>query len=273
MYLSSYELSVLANRVITAYRKLPAVDGENNYCVDPVILAEHLLGLSVKFEHLSSDCRLLGMISFEPTTFGLIEKGKLFKTIEFDGKSIFIEKELLSAGASIGRKNFTIMHECAHWILKLVFPGMYATSSGTAARLIYERGNGNYSQEEWLADALASELLMPSDAIDWAISSYGFSGKVRVAFGDQLLDREKQLIRFLTELLGVSQTALLYRLKKLGYTEMIDSDTYWSEYEMDDCTRLSRRLETGRRHRKIDRINRMIAVSCKNSVSTPYFKY
>ena len=218
----NYEIEELAQRVLRAYRRLPCFYGKTVFNTDPAILAEQLLHLSIHYDCLSTKKVLLGLTAFEETDVNLIVSEWQKKTIYLDGKTMYIEEALKKPGASRGRLNFTIGHEDSHHILKLAFPNMYAGCNVMAARCVYARGNKDRQPDEILADKLTAELLMPQDAIEYCLYTYGFHGKIRVAFERELLDKEKQLFIYMMNYLGVSKTALLKRLVDLGYTMEID---------------------------------------------------
>ena len=52
-YLSVTQLSAIADRVLRAYKKLPEVREGPLLCVDPTLLLETLLGLSIEYHTLS----------------------------------------------------------------------------------------------------------------------------------------------------------------------------------------------------------------------------
>lgn len=137
-----------------------------------------------------------------------------------DGKTILIEKKLNEHPSSIGRRNFTIAHECAHQLIYRMFPDVY----GTSCRLFcdYRRNAKPQKQiedwEEWQADAMAASLLLPVDAIKDAMFICGLGEKMKV------LSRkysENNYIRFcdMANLLGTSRSALSFRMEQLGLLE------------------------------------------------------
>ena len=62
LYLSRLDMERIAQRVLRAYRKLPEAQ-ERPACVDPELLARKVLGMTVRYRHLSEDGELLGMDS------------------------------------------------------------------------------------------------------------------------------------------------------------------------------------------------------------------
>lgn len=247
----------LSARVLTAYRNLPQFRGKEVYNLDPMILAEQLLHYAVKYDTLSLNHSILGMTSDVPCVYCLPGIGKNRKMIPFDGKTIMIEESLTVPGESKGRLNFTIVHECSHIILMMMYPEVYGNK--TADRCIYTRNPAKKTEEERLADELTVGLLMPADAIEYGMYTYDFKGKIRLSMGRELPDKDKQFVYSMMNYLGVSKTALLNRLMDLNYVEDMDADQYWEQEFFDECVRLNRRLEANRRNAKIERVNAIAA--------------
>ena len=218
LYLSRLDMERIAQRVLRAYRKLPEAQ-ECPACVDPKLLARKVLGMTVRYRHLSEDGELLGMTSYGELEVFLPDEREHGACI-LDGKTILIEEELLFSACGPGRHNFTLCHECAHQILKMLYPASYG--DGTAARRarccrrhrLCARGSG-HDWEEWQMDVLASELLMPRDLLERNLALAG------IPKGIPLLNpvwRREDYGRFLElcRMMGVSKQALAYRLELLG---------------------------------------------------------
>ena len=108
-YLSYAQLDTIAGRVVRAYRKLPDVQAVRVvHSVDPQLLLTKLLGLSVAFRHISRDGETLGLTAYGEVGIEICDRDEEF--FFFDGKTVLIEKNLLSENQT-GRRNFTIMHE------------------------------------------------------------------------------------------------------------------------------------------------------------------
>ncbi len=63
-YLSRSDLAQVAKPVLREYWKLPEAQ-EHPWFVDPVLLAKEVLGLTVRYRHLSLDGALLGLTSYD----------------------------------------------------------------------------------------------------------------------------------------------------------------------------------------------------------------
>ncbi len=68
----------------------------------------------------------------------------------------------LAADRCTGCRNFIIAHEAAHQILADLFPNDYGKAVKCRGHIAYRERNGQPSWEEWQANTLAAELLMPT---------------------------------------------------------------------------------------------------------------
>ena len=76
-------------------------------------------------------------------------------------KDVVIDSAL-AADSCTGCRNFTIAHEAAHHILADQFPNDYGKAVKCRGHIAYRERNGQPSWEEWQANTLAAELLMPT---------------------------------------------------------------------------------------------------------------
>ena len=184
------ELEELANRVYASYAALPEADGKQ---VDPELLAVRLLGLKVVYRRLSRDGSILGLTAPAPVAVPVLEEDG-WGWYALDGRTILLERGLLSPWVAPGRRRFTLMHEVGHRLL-----------SGGLPR-----------EEESLANRLASALLMPLPLLLRNLAARGWR------FGplpDRRLDPERwEVFRSLAETMQVSRQALAIRLEDLGLT-------------------------------------------------------
>lgn len=213
-YLSYAQLDTIADRVVRAYRKLPEVQAARAvHSVDPQLLLTKLLGLSVAYRHISRGGETLGMTSYEELEIEIFDKEEEF--FSFDGKTVLIEKDLLSAYQT-GRRNFTIMHEGCHHVLRMLYPKDYADGENSRKVLRYRSTGGTWSREEWQVDRLTSSILMPQELVNQAMIRVGQRGKIKL-----LSPANEAYGRFcrMCELLGVSKQALCIRMMGLGLIE------------------------------------------------------
>lgn len=220
--LSRKDLEAIADRVIRAYMKLPEVVCQPVYRIYPEILAEKLLGLKIDYQHLSIDGTILGMTSYEKVGIelpGCDDSGEVYL---LDGKTVLIESDLRESVEQCGRRNFTIMHETSHQVLKMLFPQDYGAKPHEKpihfCRANTMRRKPISDWEEWQSNALASVILLPKGLVEQAMSLFGVQGGIRMlnkVFAKEDYDRFVGM----TELLGCSKTALAIRMKQLGYIE------------------------------------------------------
>ena len=220
--LSRADLERIAQRVLRAYWRLPEAQ-EAPYRVDPELLAKRLLGLTVRYRRLSEDGELLGLTSYEAMEVFLPDEERC-GACRLDGKTVLIEESLLFSPHGPGRRNFTLAHECAHHVMKMLYPAAYG---GAAERrvLAYRdrrlrdsrlraRDGGNSDWEEWQMDVLASELLMPEELLRRNLAAAGCPRGIPVL---NPVWRREDYGRFtgLCGTMGVSGRALACRLERL----------------------------------------------------------
>ena len=213
-YLTYNDLDVIAARVFRAYSMLPEVQAAGQVLyVDPQLLLKSLLGLTIEFRHLSADGTTLGITAYDEVGVEICDENE--DLFFFDGKTVLIEKDL-QADDQMGRRNFTIVHEGCHHVLKMLFPKDYAGGANARRVLRYRDTRGSRTREEWQVDRLASAILMPQELIEQAMSLVGQSGRIDML---NAVWRRAEFERFcnMCYLLGVSKQALSIRMMRLGF--------------------------------------------------------
>ncbi len=212
-YLSYGDLDAIAARVFRAYTKLPEVQvaGQVLY-VDPELLLKALLGLTVEYRHLSPDGTTLGITAYDEVGVELCDESE--DLFFFDGKTVLIEKDLLAEDQT-GRRNFTIIHEGCHHVLKMLFPKDYSAGPNARRVLRYRETKGCRDREEWQVDRLTSSVLMPRELVEQAMHLVGQEGRIDML---NAIWRRKEYERFcnMCYMLGVSKQALSIRMQRLG---------------------------------------------------------
>lgn len=218
-HLSRKDIEGIALRIVEAYRKLPEISGQNFYRVDPVILCESLLELSVDYMHLSLDGSILGMTSFTELGVEVFEDDDADAYYYLDGKTVLIESELRKDITMKGRCNFTIAHEASHQIFKMLFPREYGAAKNAVPVHFYkaqsEKKKPIADWEEWQANTLAAEMLLPKHLIGQALYLFSLPEKIEMlnrVYAPEVYQRFVAMADFL----GCSKTALAIRLKQLG---------------------------------------------------------
>lgn len=216
MWLSRNDIEQIGNRVNRAYLKLPALRGQEIKFIEPERLASEVCGLSLKRFHLSKDDSILGLTSFGEADVEVTddEGGTVF--YHLDGKTILVESNLAEREDQRGRYHFTIMHEVAHQVLKMLFPGEYASAYYRIHYcLAYRHRGSGVDWEEWQADNLASVLLLPADLVIRTTFAVGLEAGIKV-LNRVFFPREYEKFTVMAEQLGASKQALAIRMKQLG---------------------------------------------------------
>lgn len=202
--------------------------------LDPLDFATNYMKLTVRYEHLSCDRRvILGCIAYENTVLE-INPGDPSSYIPIAERTVFLD-DSLKKEEQRGRRNFTLAHECSHQAIYLLNPEAYSLCQ-------YRTPGGQYSLRElttendwfeWQANALAAELLMPVHLVTKVLSDLGYPGKVPIYPDDKLLFSERRLLRRAADFLGVSKAALLIRLKQFNLLDHRSREEYLKEEEID----------------------------------------
>lgn len=212
--LNERELKAIAERVVRAYKRLPEVQETEFLYVDPAVLARQLLGLTLEFHHLSEDGNVLGLTAFEEVGIEIFDDDIEDELFVLDGKTILVESDMLGEGKSEGRRNFTIVHECSHQILKMLYPREYIGVS--ARKTIYFRNYWkNRDRDERQVNRLASYILMPDELIMKAMEYTCAGNKIEIL---NRVWRNSDFIKFesMCYMLGVSKQALANRMQGMG---------------------------------------------------------
>ena len=208
--LSTELLEDLANQVLTDYF------GTDHFPIHPVeieLFARHYLRLNIQHDNLCyGDEIVYGVTAYADSRIGFPEKNPvIFKTIRQD--TILLDNSLKDPTRAPQRA-FTIAHECAHHIIAMLKPE-YITKDEThdfcKPRCLEKPRDWN----EWQANVLASVLLMPRYLVECMQSIVQHPQKYVIYDDKNVLDDERAAIKALATSLGVSYSAMLYRLKRL----------------------------------------------------------
>lgn len=213
--LSRNDIEQIAEKILAIYTEAYVPEKHLFYQVVPEELAE-VLGLEVDYQILSLDGTILG-VTAPDEQYVPVYDNKQECCYYLDGNTILIDTRLCASSKTIGRKNYTLAHEIAHQVLYKAFPDAY--SSANRIMCDYRRTPNTRKNVtnwiEWQADALAAALLLPKDAI--------LDGMFFVGLGQHIdtLSRKYTPNKYdsfcqLAKALGVSQSALAYRMEQLG---------------------------------------------------------
>lgn len=210
--ISNNELNNLSNRVLTFYKIKMSINSDT-HSVDVEALAE-LLGFHVHHVELGPDAELMGVTAFEPTLMDLKDQNGFIVPVAAEKDTIILNNSIKEN--CIGRYNFTVAHEVAHLILDMVYHLGYRVKYRNKPKLIKsEITYSTYDYEEYIADRLASYILLPYKALRMMFKdSYG---KSRIDIISPFDNREHyQSFCKMAEYFGVSREALGIRLQQTG---------------------------------------------------------
>ena len=190
-YLSRAELSYIAGKYIEMYYALFGISKNDPAPINPEQFANSVLGLNLKMLPLCSDGHILG----------------------FMPRDIVIDSAL-AADRCTGCRNFTIAHEAAHQILADLFPNDYGKAVKCRGHIAYRERNGNASWEEWQADTLAAELLMPTFLINAEIERVSLTLPNGILY-KSVSDPNYEKILEMARRIGVSWSAIRIRLQQM----------------------------------------------------------
>lgn len=234
--LSRQDIEAIATRIVNAYYRLPELQGQPIYRIDPELLLTKVLGLNIEYYHLSRDNSILGATSASEMGIEVFDNDDNEAIYFLDGKTVLVEKDLKEDETQRGRCNFTIAHEASHQILKMLYPREYGVSA-RPAKLHFYRANSEKKKpisdwEEWQANALGSAILLPRDRIEKAMFMFGLGDKITMlnkVYATEVYERFKDLAVFL----GASKTALAIRMKQLG---LLENDYLDDPYRLIEVT-------------------------------------
>ena len=212
-YLSRADLSRIAGKYIDQYYTRFGISKDAPEPIDPERLASAVLGLNVKMLPLCSDGHILGLTVFQRCSF-TATLGDGTKLLEvFMPRDIVIDSSL-AADRCTGCRNFTIAHETAHQILADQFPNDYGKAVMCRGHIAYRERNGQPSWEEWQADTLAAELLMPTFLINAEIERVALTLPNGILY-KSVSDPNYEKILEMARRIGVSWSAIRIRLQQM----------------------------------------------------------
>ena len=124
-----------------------------------------------------------------------------------------------------GERNFTIAHECGHYLINCQenMPCMYTEYRFNRTKRLITKNDFR----EWQANVVASALLLRPYLVGWAMFTFSKRETI-VVYGDYQFSKEDSFrLGIMAEYLGVSKTCLRYRLDCLGML----THKPWHEYD------------------------------------------
>jgi len=162
-------------------------------------IIEQVYGLTMEFQFIRSNGRVLGETVFETAMVPIYERGigGGYKLIPVKAGTVIIDASLIHNRGD-GRFRFTCAHELAHWVLHKEF---YTQRGETAAMTSVVRSSETDAAIERQADRLGCYLLMPKGAVKMAFYNTNGSASNKTTA--------------LAELFGVSRQAMQIRLEEM----------------------------------------------------------
>lgn len=226
--LSRKSIEAIADRVTTAYKRLPSLQGQIPNMIQPELLVHDLLGLTIAYHALSRDGGILGLTVCGEMDVRIYDDPRHPELFHLDGRTLLIDSYLVKEGANKGRYHFTLTHEACHQIFKMLFPREYA--SPVRLRQVHyctavPDECADY-WEEWRTNTLASAVLMPEDMVRSNMLAFGLGEKLPMlnrVYATENYNRFSDMASHM----GVSKQALAIRLKGLG---LLDRDYLQDPY-------------------------------------------
>ncbi|MFI3327414.1 MAG: ImmA/IrrE family metallo-endopeptidase [Clostridia bacterium] len=221
MVMSHKALEFYGKNILEIYEKTDTID-LNILPIEK--LATEYLKLKIKYATLSSDGSIYGLTAYADTEFH-VKTTNGIKAISIKSNQILLEKAFLYPQYKrklFGKHRFTLAHEVAH---QLLF-SLESTEDRENFNIVYSKKKSHSVREiktiedwnEWQANVLASILLMPKDKVDYFMFLVSPNKKI-INYDNWFDEIDIPKIKSFCELFGVSKTAAIIRLDKLGYIE------------------------------------------------------
>lgn len=235
MVLSQIDLEEIAAAAIRDFREFctaaPDPKAQRSPAMPIEQFATEYLGLEVSYARLSEDGRICGLTAYADTEYKVLEGGRA-RYIPLKRNQVLLDSRFIQRGQiqrQNGRRRFTLAHECAHQILFQ----LEADEQKTACRQRYLERKTYSLQElktredwnEWQANVLGSAILMPQREIMQAARELT-RGKLLKNYEGWFAHSDRAILTRLCQLFGVSRSALIIRLRRLGCME----DLPYAEY-------------------------------------------
>lgn len=186
--------------------------------------ARDYLGLDVSFASLSDDGSICGLTAYADTEYITEEKG-IKRIIPLKQNQVLLDLSFITPGKVrelCGKRRFTLAHECAHQILysmeddnsKMACRRKYAARTAYSLRDLKTREDWN----EWQANVVGAAILMPQKEMDLAMKYFGGNKKL-ISYEGRFSSRDRMTLNLICNQLGVSRSAVVIRLRHLGYIE------------------------------------------------------
>jgi len=197
-----------------------------------VDIAEEHLGLTLKYQTLSPNGEISGLVSFGDTEYDCYDR--MFRPIKLEIADGTILVDIsLSKQIAYPRRRFTIAHEVSHRLLHRSYrsptnkhfsfrrrqDAHIACRSSNIERTSAkgERKKNDHEWEEWQADGLAASILMPRDTFG-PYAEHMIHAKTGKRFMTSAMPIEvrRDLVKRIADVFHVSHRATEIRMKQLN---------------------------------------------------------
>ena len=214
MVLSRENIEDLAHSVLSDFQGV----SDKPLAIDIDCLATDYLNLSIQYAALSKDQSILGITVYAACDIQTIEG-----TLHVTPNTVLLDNSLrpvpLMEKSQNNRRRFTLTHECAHQILyryesaiiQEYIKKSYSHRQSFTPRLLKTQEDWN----EWQADTLGAALLMPTNLL-YQVWFLFCTGEKLQRYNGWFPPAERNQLNNMSQFLGVSQSALLIRLKQLN---------------------------------------------------------
>lgn len=216
-YLSRADLESIAAQLVVRYDQKFLSRGPLPSPIDPVKLAQEVLGLRVSYLPLSTDGSILGVACFREAAIQVQQEDGNLSQIYLTGRDIVIDTDLLAKG-QVGRHNFTVAHELSHHVLVQSYPEDYQELLRCRTQVLYRKKHRTRDWVEWQADTLGAATIIPVTRLYELMFTFGLGGKLDM-LSSFCRPKEYDAFCAIAQCLGVSKKALAIRMKQLGLLE------------------------------------------------------
>ena len=165
------------------------------------IIIEKVYGLTMEFQYIRNNGRILGETVFEDTTVPIYERenSEGYKLLPFSAGTIIIDASLINNRGD-GRFYYTCSHELSHYVLDKNYFMQLGETAAMTNRV--SKSSETDAVVERQADRLACRILMPK-------------GMIKMAFYRNRAN-SKDITAVLADQFRVSRQAMEIRLNEMG---------------------------------------------------------
>ncbi len=228
MLISRKEIEELARQLLDRYYS--RYDIGRSYQGWPMLLpldidrfASQFLGLKVRYEKLSESRDICGITAFRDTEY-TVDCGDRQSVIKLNQGEIVLA-DYLDRGRKKPtiecRRRFALAHECAHQILDFIGCGPFSSGNTMAdvSSVVLRSTNLKNRNDpgEWQANALAADLLLEKEQVEFAVWYFRGGRNVRLTGVGELSGEDRNLVNDISKVFGASRMCTYFRLQELGY--------------------------------------------------------